>query len=105
MSFRELLRIKRYGSNCELRLAASAAVYVVAAFEQIAEDGQELGFLELVQSNTEAAKVGIEPSGDQQTRIPEQDTVGEAIADDKIERSAPATSSNVELWRKQRRCK
>ena len=74
-----MLRAKRCGSNYELRLAASAVVYVVAAFEQIAEDGQELGFLELVQSNTEAAKVGIEPSGDQQTRIPEQDTVGELL--------------------------
>jgi hypothetical protein len=55
VSFCELTRTKRCGSNCELRLAANAAVYVVAAFEQIAEDGQELGFLELVQSNTEAA--------------------------------------------------
>src|SRR5271165_739746 len=47
----------------------------------------------------------IEPSGDQQTRVPEKDAVGEAIADDKIERSAPATGSNVKLWRKQRRGK
>jgi hypothetical protein len=79
VSFCELTRTKRCGSNCELWLAANAAVYVVAAFEQIAEDGQELGFLELVQSNTEAPKVGIEPSGDQQTHIPEQDTVGELL--------------------------
>jgi hypothetical protein len=48
---------------------------------------------------------GIEPSGDQQTRFSEHDTVGEAIAGAKIERSAPATGSNVELWRKQRRRK
>jgi hypothetical protein len=40
-----------------------------------------------------------------QARIPEQDTASEAIADDKIERSTPATGSNVELWRKQRRRK
>jgi hypothetical protein len=59
----------------------------------------------VVQSDTQAAKVGIEPSGDQQTRFPEHDTVGEAIADAKIERPAPATGSNVELWRKQRRRK
>jgi hypothetical protein len=63
VSFCELTRTKRCGSNCELRLAANAAVYVVAAFEQIAEDGQELGFLELVQSNTEAAKLGMCQAG------------------------------------------
>jgi len=33
VSFCELIRTTRCGSICELRLAASAAVYVVAAFE------------------------------------------------------------------------
>jgi hypothetical protein len=56
VSFCELIRTKQCGTICELRLAASAAVYVVAAFEEMAEDGQQLGFLELIQSNTESSK-------------------------------------------------
>ena len=74
---------------------------MVAAFQQLAENGQKFWFPELIESDAQAAKIGIKPSGDQQTRIPKEDAVGEAIADNKIERSAPTASSNVELWRKQ----
>jgi len=83
--FCELICTKRRRSNCELRLTSSAGVDVIAVLQQVAEHGQELGFVQLVQSHTEAAKVGIEPTRNQQTRIPEQDAVGEFIANDKIE--------------------
>lgn len=97
VSFCELIRANRCGSKRELRLTARTCVDVVAAFQQVAENGQELRLPDLVQSNPEAAKVGIEPSGDQQTRVPKDDAVSEAFADNKIERSAPTTGSNVEL--------
>jgi hypothetical protein len=42
-----------------LRLTARAGVDVVPSLEQVAKDGQELGFLQLLQPNAQAAKVGI----------------------------------------------
>src|ERR1700730_9691142 len=52
LSFCEMIRTMRCGSNRELRRTTSAGVDVVAALQQVTKDGQELGFPELVQSHT-----------------------------------------------------
>ena len=71
--------------------------------EKLAKLRDKFGALKLLGLDPQAAQIRIQPSGDQETRIPVQNAVGKAAADHEIEGTAPTRRPKIQLRRKQQR--